>query len=56
MSGAGSNAYLRRIGVAALTGLSDAEIAADPAGAMLLAQSVMRAALKVSAAFKRVRP
>jgi hypothetical protein len=37
-----TKATLRRVGKAALSGLSDAEIAADPAGAMNLAQSGMR--------------
>lgn len=40
-----ASAALRRVGMAALGTLTDAQIKADPAGAMLLAMDAMRAAL-----------
>lgn len=42
MKGPVTKSTLRRVAGAALSGMSDAEIAADPAGAMALAQSAAR--------------
>jgi len=51
MSG-GGNAWLNRIGQAAMSGLSDAEVEQDPARAMKIAMGAMRGALDA----RQVRP
>lgn len=47
-----TKAGLRRVGAAALAGLSEAEIRADPAGAMKVAMDAMRATFNAREALR----